>query len=315
MAEKNNYSGKWSMNEHNLFLEAYFLFGHNWRLVQQYVKTRNLTQIRCHWQKLFRKVKLNINKTQYKESKSINKALKEAFYNNFDRLNMEKILTLSKLHDINLFNRQKKIFDEIQSLINWNANQGNNDHAYFLTSSNSNERKESLNEQEQACDNFNSILSICSVLNKKRIFHIEKTHKKDKEQSDSSIEIIDNLAFIQLFKEEALYFKSSCLSNNDSKINTNSYQNSSLPSNIFRRPPLIKRYKPDKVGKVEIIYNHNDNIDHSSPFILQESPGQSFFRKNHHVFGELGNFESSVNTFKTDFEIKEQGESEKPMQN
>ena len=53
--EKDNYSktGKWKKTEHNRFMKALEKYGKNWPLVQKAVKTRSLTQVRSHAQKLF----------------------------------------------------------------------------------------------------------------------------------------------------------------------------------------------------------------------------------------------------------------------
>ena len=40
--------GRWSTEEHNLFLEALRLFGKNWDKIQKHVKTRNVCNIRSH---------------------------------------------------------------------------------------------------------------------------------------------------------------------------------------------------------------------------------------------------------------------------
>ncbi len=49
-------NGRWTDEEHRKFLEAFNLYGKNWKLVQGYVGTRSATQARSHAQKYFAKL-------------------------------------------------------------------------------------------------------------------------------------------------------------------------------------------------------------------------------------------------------------------
>ncbi len=49
-------TGRWTKEEHRRFVEAYRLFGKNWKKVQEYVGTRTTTQARSHAQKYFSKM-------------------------------------------------------------------------------------------------------------------------------------------------------------------------------------------------------------------------------------------------------------------
>jgi SHAQKYF class myb-like DNA-binding protein len=51
--------GRWTIEEHQLFLEGINKFGREWDKVQSVVKTRSLAQIRSHAQKYFLKVSKN----------------------------------------------------------------------------------------------------------------------------------------------------------------------------------------------------------------------------------------------------------------
>src|SRR4051812_44973771 len=50
-------TGRWSQEEHNKFIEAMFLYGNEWKRVQQHIKTRSSTQARSHAQKFFIRIK------------------------------------------------------------------------------------------------------------------------------------------------------------------------------------------------------------------------------------------------------------------
>lgn len=48
--------GRWSKEEHEKFLEAYRLYGKEWKKVQTYIGTRSTTQVRSHAQKYLAKL-------------------------------------------------------------------------------------------------------------------------------------------------------------------------------------------------------------------------------------------------------------------
>eukprot|EP00830_Metopus_es_P012826 TRINITY_DN2968_c0_g1_i2.p1 TRINITY_DN2968_c0_g1~~TRINITY_DN2968_c0_g1_i2.p1 ORF type:complete len:229 (+),score=27.58 TRINITY_DN2968_c0_g1_i2:112-798(+) len=50
-------NGKWTEDEHKLFLEALEKYGNCWKLVEQFIGTRSCAQIRSHAQKYFRKLR------------------------------------------------------------------------------------------------------------------------------------------------------------------------------------------------------------------------------------------------------------------
>ena len=54
--DQKKFSGRWTRSEQERFLNALEKYGRNWVLVQKAVKTRNLTQVRSHAQKVFLKM-------------------------------------------------------------------------------------------------------------------------------------------------------------------------------------------------------------------------------------------------------------------
>jgi len=51
-------TGRWTPEEHRLFLEGIMLYGKDWKKMQPLIKTRTLVQIRTHAQKVFKKIGL-----------------------------------------------------------------------------------------------------------------------------------------------------------------------------------------------------------------------------------------------------------------
>ena len=49
-------TGRWTPEEHRLFLEGIMLYGKDWKRMQPLIKTRTLVQIRTHAQKVFKKI-------------------------------------------------------------------------------------------------------------------------------------------------------------------------------------------------------------------------------------------------------------------
>eukprot|EP00598_Pedospumella_elongata_P010396 CAMPEP_0184999824 /NCGR_PEP_ID=MMETSP1098-20130426/66536_1 /TAXON_ID=89044 /ORGANISM="Spumella elongata, Strain CCAP 955/1" /LENGTH=289 /DNA_ID=CAMNT_0027526897 /DNA_START=32 /DNA_END=901 /DNA_ORIENTATION=+ len=51
-------TGRWTPEEHRLFLEGIMLYGKDWKKMQPLIKSRSLVQIRTHAQKVFKKIGL-----------------------------------------------------------------------------------------------------------------------------------------------------------------------------------------------------------------------------------------------------------------
>jgi SHAQKYF class myb-like DNA-binding protein len=49
-------SGRWTLQEHELFLQGLHLHGKGWKKIAQMVQTRSVVQIRTHAQKYFLKL-------------------------------------------------------------------------------------------------------------------------------------------------------------------------------------------------------------------------------------------------------------------
>ena len=61
MESKATLHGRWTNEEHNLFLEGLVLYGNEWKQVQNHIITRSATQARSHAQKFFIRIRKNLN--------------------------------------------------------------------------------------------------------------------------------------------------------------------------------------------------------------------------------------------------------------
>jgi len=50
------YAGRWTSEEHNLFLKGLELHGKGWKKIAKLIKTRTVVQIRTHAQKYFQRM-------------------------------------------------------------------------------------------------------------------------------------------------------------------------------------------------------------------------------------------------------------------
>ena len=56
--EKEKYQdGNWTKEEHQRFIESIFIFGFDWKKMEQYIQTRTILQVRSHSQKFIYKLK------------------------------------------------------------------------------------------------------------------------------------------------------------------------------------------------------------------------------------------------------------------
>jgi SHAQKYF class myb-like DNA-binding protein len=77
--EEHENIGRWTVEEHQTFLEGYQIHGKNWKKVAGHVKTRSVVQVRTHAQKYFLKVhKFGDSPSKVESPKTPKSVLKKA---------------------------------------------------------------------------------------------------------------------------------------------------------------------------------------------------------------------------------------------
>ena len=85
--------GRWSPEEHNLFLEGLVLYSNEWKRVQEHIGTRSSTQSRSHAQKFFIRIRSKLSSIHNK------KEIKEKIYQYFSKQLHNRTL----IKDVNVF--------------------------------------------------------------------------------------------------------------------------------------------------------------------------------------------------------------------
>ena len=88
--------GRWTTQEHQLFLEGLMLFGNEWKNVQKHIRSRSATQARSHAQKFFIRLRKDLNKIS--DLQEIKERICKNFYdvlgNKFKPENREEFLNM-----------------------------------------------------------------------------------------------------------------------------------------------------------------------------------------------------------------------------
>ncbi len=209
--------GRWTDQEHQLFLEAIFLYGNEWKKVQQHIKTRNSTQARSHAQKFFINIKKRLD---HKDLSCLEKD--ENSYRNV--IEIEKISKLFK--DCIPVNQMGNLDKDklVKFLINLKNIQNNR------------KTNEKINEiSECKYSEINGIIN--EFIDKKNIFLIEKDNKKlfksvsNIEKEFDQYTVFSNRKESNLQMDNFLKLKRD-LKEKKSKTKDKSKQNSLLPFDI-----------------------------------------------------------------------------------
>jgi SHAQKYF class myb-like DNA-binding protein len=64
-------TGRWTEEECAMFERGLELYGKDWKQIQQLVRTRELTQVRTHWQKLKRRLEIDLRNSMKPETRNV----------------------------------------------------------------------------------------------------------------------------------------------------------------------------------------------------------------------------------------------------
>lgn len=173
-----NYNhGRWTSQEHQLFLEAIFLYGNEWKKVQQHIKTRNSTQARSHAQKFFINIRKRLSykdisclirdKDSYKSAVEydwLRRLFKDFIPNNKTKdLDKDKLIRL--LINLKNFQKKRKFPGNIEGSTEYNiysdSNEMNCNNSYkkkiFLIAKDKFKMKNTINNVNQEYNNFSDL--------------------------------------------------------------------------------------------------------------------------------------------------------------
>lgn len=133
-----NLIGKWKNDEHPRFIEGVKKYGNDWSLVQKYVRTRTIIQIRSHARGFVKKLKklrvfgagdYDFSKSSLKIVHKIIKNLSNKKYNQILKLS-KPLFNINEIKENKIeLNKQKEKFEE---------NKFNNDIEFYFNENNNN---------------------------------------------------------------------------------------------------------------------------------------------------------------------------------
>jgi SHAQKYF class myb-like DNA-binding protein len=113
-------TGRWTHDEHVKFIEAMFLYGNEWKKVQEHIKTRSSTQARSHAQKFFIRLKKKLleENIQYElKDKNINKRNEIIMSWIQDNVNSDIIKKISNTVDNMYIEKRDKLCKIIMNIL------------------------------------------------------------------------------------------------------------------------------------------------------------------------------------------------------
>ena len=166
----NSNGGRWNKDEQLKFAEAVFLYGNEWKKIQNHILSRNLTQVRSHAQKFLMKLKetafyrnlnldLNLNWTKvmnYLRNNIEKKVLKEVIFSveqneekNLEKKNLKKESKKNKK-----INKNKKLEESLNSRNESNSDTNGESSHFFFDSDVSSYENNKIEEENKALEKF-----------------------------------------------------------------------------------------------------------------------------------------------------------------
>ena len=166
----NSNGGRWNKDEQLRFAEAVFLYGNEWKKIQNHIFSRNLTQVRSHAQKFLMKLKetafyrnlnldLNMSWTKvmnYLRDNVENNVLKEVLFSveqneekNLEKKNLKKETKKNKK-----INKNKKLEESLNSGNESNSDTNGENSHFFLDSDESSYENNKIEEENKALEKF-----------------------------------------------------------------------------------------------------------------------------------------------------------------
>ena len=196
-------NGRWSKEEQKRFAEAVLKFGNDWKKIQIYIFSRNITQIRSHAQKFLLKLKEN----NFLKEKGLEQNLSWTKTMNY----LNKILTYDELKDV-LFSvehaeEKKIVLKNYKNLKKIKKNKSNNNKQseYIINDSETNNSTLNCFEYDSNRKNdFNLDEENKYIINHKKI----KQEEEDKEILQKIMECFkpssDNIILNTSFEENSI---------------------------------------------------------------------------------------------------------------
>lgn len=257
-------TGRWSVEEHQKFVEAMFLYGNEWKRVQQHIKTRSSTQARSHAQKFF----IRLRKRFFEE--------------------------LDEDEKVNDSSTNERVFSWIKENVNWETinrvirNSGNSCHNNLdpLTATESflNDRKEKL---------CKIILNLISNSNK-----CKRKAFSNEDDSDSRSSIQENFKQINHYESNLPFLRNLKTNNKNNNENVRTYLNSDNRGRTIYSTNLTNSANSITNDKISLnktpiesnYYNPNSNsyisivtINLACPEKNEMEKNKSFDVNNNHV--------------------------------
>ena len=166
----NSNGGRWNKDEQLRFAEAVFLYGNEWKKIQNHIFSRNLTQVRSHAQKFLMKLKettfyrdlnleLNLSWTKvmiYLRTNVEKNLLKEVLFSveqneekNIEKKNIKKETKKNKK-----ISKNKKLEESLNSGNESNSDTNGENSHFFLDSDESSYENNKIEEENKALEKF-----------------------------------------------------------------------------------------------------------------------------------------------------------------